>query len=187
MPASERKTVGPALTGRQQRFVREYLVDRNGTAAAKRAGYKGRRGVSLAVTASRLLKKPAVAQLVAEGEAKLAERTGVSAERVIAELAHVGFSDIGKAFGADGKMLALHDMPPEARAALAGVETEELFEGKGEERTQVGLLRKLRLWDKVKALELLGKHLGIFKEKVEHTGAEGAPLQIVVQTYREQK
>lgn len=171
-----------SLTPRQERFAREYLVDRNGTAAARRAGYSGT-DQALAVSASRLLKLPKIAALVIVGEDRLAEKTGVTAERVVNELARVAFSDIGKAFGPDGQLLPLHEMPPEARAALAGVETEELFEGKGEERVQVGLGRKVRHWDKVKALELLGKHLGMFRDRLEHSGAEGAPLQIVVNTY----
>ena len=170
------------LNPRHEAFAREYIVDKNATAAAERAGYRGTRQ-GLAVTGSRLLKNPKIAARVESLLKDAGEAAGVSAKRIISELASVAFSDISKAFGPDGQLLPFKDMPPEARAALAGVETEELFEGKGEERAPAGVSRKVRHWDKVKALELLGKHMGLFKEKVEMTGEGGGPLTVELVRY----
>lgn len=170
------------LTPRQANFVEQYVVDRNGTQAAIRAGYAP---AAAAAQASTLLRNPKVKAALESAVAAQSRRTEVTADRVIQELASVAFSNISKAFRPDGALLLPAEMPPEAQAALAGVETEELFDGKGEERAQVGVSRKVKHWDKVKALEILAKHLGLLRDKLEVSGEGGEPLQIVVQTYKD--
>ena len=76
-------------------------------------------------------------------------------------------------------MLPIKDIPKAVRKAISGVEVEELFEGKGEDRVHVGTLRKVKFWDKVKSWELLGKHLKLFVERTEHTGLDGGPIQVI--------
>lgn len=80
---------GP-LTAKQEAFIREYLVDRNGTAAAERAGYTGDRA-TLGVTASRLLKDHRVAERLEAKEEKLAEAVGLEAERTLREVAALAY------------------------------------------------------------------------------------------------
>lgn len=163
------------------KFVAEYLVDLNATQAAIRAGYAPG---SAAVTGCKLLRTAKVKSAVAAAMAERQRRTAITQDAVLEELWRVAKSDLAKAFDKDGCLLPIHEMPEEARAALAGLETEELFEGKGEERVQTGQSRKVKHWDKVKALELVGKHLGMFKEKVEMSGEGGGPLVVEVRTYK---
>lgn len=170
------------LTTKQASFVEQYVIDRNGTQAAIRAGYAP---TAAAAQASVLLRNPKVKVALESAIAAQSERTHITADRVLQELAAVAFARVSKAFRPDGSLMPPHDMPPEEQAALAGIETEELFDGKGEERVQAGVSRKVKHWDKVKALEILAKHLGMLRDKVELSGEGGEPLQIVVQTYKE--
>jgi phage terminase small subunit len=78
------------LTPKRKRFVAEYLIDHNGTQAAIRAGYSRN---CAAHSASALLRNKAVARAVADAQAELADRMGITKERIIAELARIGFSD----------------------------------------------------------------------------------------------
>jgi phage terminase small subunit len=80
------------LTPKQERFVLEYLVDLNATQAAMRAGYSKKTAQE---QSSRLLSNVMVSEAIAKGMQALAKQTGVTAERVIAELALVGFANMG--------------------------------------------------------------------------------------------
>jgi len=164
------------LTARQQRFVVEYLVDLNATQAAIRAGYtpSAARG-----TASRLLDDPRVQSEIQAGQDRRAARVEVKADTVLRELLRLATIDVVKAFGPDGKLLALDQMPEEVRRAIASVEVVELFpnaspqpmlDDGGTAPALKPRLVKLKFWDKPKALELLGKHLGLFVEKLQLSG-----------------
>jgi hypothetical protein len=83
---------------------------------------------------------------------------------VIAELAAIAFLDPAKFYDESGNLLPIHDMPEAARRAITGIDVEEIFAGKGEERRQIGVLRKIRFAGKQGALDLLAKHLGLFKD-----------------------
>jgi hypothetical protein len=72
------------------------------------------------------------------------------------------------------------------RRAIAGVEVTEEFEGRGAERKSVGFTKKVRFWEKTKALELLGKHLGIFKDRVELSGPNGTPITLAKERTEEE-
>jgi phage terminase small subunit len=170
---SKRKP-GEALTDRQKAFCEEYLVDLNGTAAAKRAGYSAK---TSRVMAQQNLESPAViAQLGMLMQAR-SERTQITADRTITEVARLGFSDLRKLFDAHGGLLPVHQWPDDVAAAVASVEVDELFEGFGENRVQVGFTKKVKLWDKPRALELLGKHLKLWVERIEASGPNGGPIQ----------
>ena len=166
-----------ALNPQQERFVQEYLKALNATQAAKVAGYSDK---TAHVQGSKLLKHPKVREAVAAAQRERAERTAITADAVLEELWRIARSDITKALDGKGNLLPVSEMPPEAKAAIASLDTDELFEGKGDERTQVGLSRKVRNWDKVKALELVGKHLGMWKDKVEVSGEGGQALSISI-------
>lgn len=85
-------------------------------------------------------------------------------DKVINELAMIAFSDIAQAFNPDGSLKPFTDMPLNIRKAIAAVEVDELFEGTGRERTQIGFTKRLKFWDKNKALDMLGKSLAMFKD-----------------------
>lgn len=164
---------GERLTAKMAAFVAAYAG--NAFEAAKAAGYSGN-DATLKQQAYQLMKHPLVAAAL---EAKLAEqnaRLQINADDVLRELLLIAKSDLRQAYNSDGSLRKLGEMPEEIARVLSGVEVDELFAGRGDERIPIGETRKVKLWDKVKALELLGKHLKLFTEKHEHTGADGGPL-----------
>lgn len=148
----------PRLTPKQQSFVQEYLVDLNATQAAMRAGYSQRTAQRIG---SENLSKPLVAEAIAQALAERAKRTEVKADRVVLELARIGYARITDVVDSGPGGLTLRrpsDVPDDAAAAVA-----ELRETRG----RSGLNLRVRMHDKLRALELLGKHLGIFSGQVE--------------------
>ena len=85
-------------------------------------------------------------------------------DKVLAELATLAFADIAQAFNPDGSLKPFTDMSPMIRKAIAAVEVDELFEGTGRERAQIGFTKRIKFWDKNKAIEMLGKTLAMFKD-----------------------
>jgi phage terminase small subunit len=160
-----------ALTTKQQRFVEEYLVDHNATQAAIRAGYSERTACE---QASRLLANVKVKAALREAVKKQSERTQITADRVIQELARIGFADSRKVFewGPEGvKVRPSKDLDDETAAAVAEV---------SETRTDAGGTIRVKLADKVAALTLLGKHFGAFTDKTEITGKDGGDIVVKV-------
>lgn len=154
-----------ALSPKQAAFIREYLVDLNGTQAAIRAGYSAKTAEKIA---SENIRKPEVKRALDAAMKTRADRVEVKADDVLRELMRIGLADPAACFDENGDPLPVHKMPKEARAFIAGVDYEELWEGHGEERTRIGNIRKLKFWNKPQALDLLGKHLKLFTERVEH-------------------
>ncbi len=141
------------MTPRQRRFVQEYLIDLNATQAATRAGYSAK---SAASRGCRLLRNPAVAAAIEKAQAKRAQRTRVSADRVVTEIAKVAFGDPRRLFswGPGGIELRESSELTEAEAALVSEVSET--------RTAAGGTRRVKLHCKLTALNALGKHLGLF-------------------------
>jgi phage terminase small subunit len=170
------------LTPKQQRFVEEYLVDLNGKQAAIRAGYSEKAAEQ---QASRLLTYAKVALSIAEGRKTIAERLGITHEKVLKEYARLAFLDIRKAFDEEGRLLPIHDIDDDTAAAIAGlevehttaaVEVEEEMEGqphggalkRNRGREVVGQIAKLKLSDKKAALDSLAKHLGLLSDQAQN-------------------
>ncbi len=137
------------MTPRQRRFVQEYLIDLNATKAAKRAGYNPTWG-------RELVHKPVVAAAIESAQAKRAQRTRVTADRVVTELAKVAFGDPRRLFswGPGGIELRESSELTEAEAALVSEVSET--------RTAAGGTRRVKLHCKMTALTALGRHLGLF-------------------------
>jgi phage terminase small subunit len=91
-------------------------------------------------------------------------------------LLHLAFCDPAAFFEDDGSLKRIKDLDEHTRMAIAGIEVVELFEGSGEQKHAYGLLKKVKLSDKRASLELLGKHLKLFTDNVEHTGTIGLQL-----------
>lgn len=159
------------LTHRQQLFVHEYCVDRNGTQAAIRAGYSPK---GAEVQASVLLRKPKVSAAIERTLAQQAKRIDVSAARVLLEYARLAFADSRLAYGPDGKLLPMHRIPEDVRRAISSFECATSDGDDGPTR-----LTKVRLWPKEKALEALGRHLNLFVDKVSLEG-DGGPVTITI-------
>jgi phage terminase small subunit len=149
------------LTIRQERFVFEYLKDGNASRSALAAGYSER---SPGQIGSLLLRVGNVAAAIERLRAEYRMGENLNAERVKKEIARLAFVDLGKAYNDDGSLKLPREMDADTRAAIAGIDVDELWEGKGEERTQVGVSRKLKLHNKGQALELAAKVLGMVRE-----------------------
>lgn len=156
-----------ALTPKQNAFVAEYLKDLNATQAAIRAGYSQK---TAHVQGPRLLENVEVKRSIDEALERRAARVEVKADDVLRELLRLAMVDIGEAFDEKGALKPLHEMSPDVRRAISGIEVEEIWDfGDGDERTSAGRVRKVKFWDKKGALELLGKHLKLFTDRVEHS------------------
>lgn len=150
-----------ALTEKQKRFVAEYLVDLNATAAAKRAGYSEKTAYS---TGQRLLKDAEIQNAVQEAKLDLGKRTGVRQEDVIEEIRRLAFFDIRKMFDKDGKPLDISELDGDTAAALVGLDVQDIKDA--ESGDFLGYVKKYKMADKLKALELLGKHIGLFDKRL---------------------
>lgn len=151
------------LPPRQQLFVKTYIANGfNAGAAALAAGYSPHTAPQIA---GRLLATPTVMAAVEEGKKKLFRKYDVSAERVVQELALLGFSNMQDYMEVteDGAArLDLSNLTRDQAAAISQLDSEVYMEGHGEDAEQVKRTR-IRLHDKRAPLELLGKHLGIFE------------------------
>lgn len=155
---------GQGLGSKRERFAREYLIDRNCKKAAERAGYSPKCAQSVG---SRLLRDPRVKAIIDAGEARLSDKVGLTAELVLEELLTIAQADIADAYDEAGNLLPIKQMPLAVRKALASIETSE----KG---------IKVRRWDKVEALKLLGQHLGAWKDRLQLEGEGGGPVVVEV-------
>jgi phage terminase small subunit len=157
------------LTDLQERFALEYLVDLNATRAAERAGSAAQ---NLTVAGSEFLANPNIAARIAEMQAERASRTKIDADWLLKRLADEATANIADLYDDDGALKSVHDWPEIWRIGLVqGMDVEERYEGRGEERTQV-VTRKIKISDRVKRLELIGKHIGVqaFRENVAVSG-----------------
>lgn len=142
------------LTEKQKRFVDEYLIDLNATQAAIRAGYSSDSAKEIG---SENLTKPNIANAVDQAIAERSRRTGINADRVIREIAKIAFVNAGEVVDLDTALL-MDKISEDDMAAIQSVKVKTFGED--------GIEREVKLADKLKALELLGKHLGLFKDKV---------------------
>jgi phage terminase small subunit len=166
----------PALTPKQQRFVDEYLIDLNATQAAIRAGYSVKTAGSIG---SENLSKPEIAAAIQVAVQARAARVGVTADSVLAELARIGFSDMKKfaTWGPGGVSLVESD-GLDADSARCVAEVSQTISAEG------GSI-KFKLHDKPAALVHIGKHIGMFADRHEHTGRDGKPIEVRVRIARE--
>ena len=165
------------LTAKQSAFVREYLVDLNATQAAIRAGYSPESAANIGYEN---LRKPEIEAAIAAAVAERSKRVEVTADEVLRELKRIALSDIRRAYTEGGRLKPISEMPEDIARVVAGIETEELWGGQGEDRAQVGDTVKIKLWDKLRALELLGKHLKLYTDKHEHAGEGGGPVSFTI-------
>lgn len=146
------------LTEKQQRFVDEYLIDLNATQAAIRAGYSVKTAQE---QSARLLSKVMVQQAIAEQMAERSKRTGVNQDRVVLELAKIAFVNAADVINAEDATIKIGATSDDT-AAIQSVKVKVIPTKEGE-----GIEREVRLNDKLKALELLGKHLGMWNDKLD--------------------
>lgn len=154
---------------RELAFIEQFLLDGISTQAAIRAGYSAK---TAHVTGCKLLKKhkAVIDAKLAEQKAALRKTIGVTKERIIKELACIGFMDAADFFDSFGNPIAIPELTQKARRALAGFEfTEDYLGVKQDDGTKKveasGYTKKYKLGDKIRSLELISKLLGFLNEK----------------------
>lgn len=157
------------LNDKQRRFIDEYLLDLNATQAAIRAGYSEKTAYA---QGQRLLKHVEVAEAVASAQARRSERTEITQDMVLSELAKIGFANMHDYLrvGPDGDpYLDFSKLTRDQAAALIEVTVEDFKDGRGEDSRDVRRV-KFKMADKKGALVDIGKHLGMFTERRAITG-----------------
>lgn len=168
------------LTPKQRAFVREYLIDLSATQAAIRAGYSAKTAYS---QGERLLKNVEIERAVSAAMKIRADRTEITADRVLQELAKIGFSDIRKAVKWHSALTTEEDNPDGGDVAVIKrivtnqveiVASEDIDDETAAAISEISQNAnggmKIKFHDKRAALVDIGKHLGMFVEKHEHTG-----------------
>ena len=150
-----------ALTQKQKLFIDEYLIDLNATQAAIRAGYSPRNADKIG---SELLGKTRVSDAIKTAMAERSKRTGINQDRILMELAKIALVNPEKVVNFDEATIR-EDALPEDLAAVASVKVKRFPTKDGE-----GIEREIKFYDKTKALDLAGRHLGMFKDKLELSG-----------------
>lgn len=176
------------LTAKQQRFCDEYLIDLNATQAAIRAGYSEKTATE---QGARLLTNVKVQKYIQKRKADRVERTEITQDMVLMELASIAFSNAADYAAIvekdatiqteNGVLIPLCDEngEPVKYRTVEPVLTADLTET---QKRALAVIKKgrdgfeVKPYDKIRALELLGKHLGMFTEKVEVTGEVNNPM-----------
>ncbi len=172
------------LTDKERLFCHEYLVDLNQSAAYQRAGYKpGRTPTQTSARASELRAKPSIDAHIAELMVRRAERTDITADRVVQELAKIAFGTLRRFIAVDAEgqpRIDLRYARPDDLDALSEVQTETVLERErsGDDVT-TNVVRKTRvkLHNKLKALHDLALHTGVFRASDKN---EPDPLSILL-------
>lgn len=146
------------LTEKQQRFIDEYLIDLNATQAAIRAGYSVKTAKDIGC---QNLAKLNIQQAISEKMAERSKRTGVNQDRIVLELAKIAFVNAADVIDSDDATIKAGATADDT-AAIQSVKVKVIPTKEGE-----GVEREIRLNDKLKALELLGKHLGMWNDKLD--------------------
>lgn len=154
------------LNPRKELFCREYIIDLKAAPAAERAGYSQRSACNIG---PRLMTEPEVLARIDELKRERLAQLGVDANYVLLRLVEIDQMDAADIFKPDGSIKPIAEWPPVWRRYLSGFDLSEMFEGRGEDREMVGFLKKIKWPDKVRNLELIGKHISVqaFKDKVE--------------------
>lgn len=155
------------MTNAQKAFCDEYLVDFNATRAYKAVYKNCKTDGSARACASELLTKPNIKEYIEKGKKAKAERCIVTQDMVLEELKKIGFANMKQVFNENGGLKNIQDMDSDVAAAICSIESFEEFNGYGADREYIGDTKKIKMLDKTKALELIGKHLGMFKDKLE--------------------
>lgn len=141
------------MTSKQERFCTEYLIDLNGAYAAIRAGYSK---ATAKQEAWKLLCLPEVQKKIEKLKLTRAKRLDIDADNVLKEFARIGFSDIRNYFNDDLSMKNLDGLADDQTAAIQKLKIKEYPKG--------GREIEFQLYNKLDALEKIGKHIGLFFE-----------------------
>lgn len=155
------------LTQKEKTFIDEYLIDFNATRAAIKAGYSKKTARTIAC---QTLARLHIQAEINKGIDARSERVVIKQDRVIYELSKIAFSDIANYIDLDGGSITVRDMSDIDTSVLSEI---------SEHITPKGTNFKIKLNDKLKALELLGRHLGMFSDKLDLSNKDGSLRPIV--------
>lgn len=144
------------LTDKQKKFVEEYLLDLNATQACIRAGYSPQTAMEQGY---QLLQKTSVQEAVSTAMAERSKRTGINQDRIVQELARIAFVKITDVVDRDGEIR--RDASDDDLACIESYKVKDADNMNGS-----SCEREVKLASKLKALELLGKHLGMWNDKL---------------------
>lgn len=151
-----------AMAVREATFAEAYLANNmRGDLAAIAAGYAKGSAKRQAVS---MLARPGVQKLIRERQAELAKAHRLTTDSVMDELSKIVHADPRKLFDDAGNLLPIRQWPDDMAGAVASIEVDELFDGKGKGRKHIGYTKKVKLWDKNSGIEKAMKHLGLFAE-----------------------
>lgn len=180
-----RKGITPKRKLKERTFCKEYIIDLNGTRAATAAGYAAR---SAHTIASRLLQKVHIKAQLSKLMEKHANKLEISADKVLGELAKMGFSNMLDYMRVDEDGAFVLDFSKLTREQAAAIQeyTVDATGGTGDGERKLVMRTRFKLADKARSLELLGKYLKLFTEKVEVTGLGDLPAVLAAARARAQ-
>ena len=141
------------------------MVDLNATQAAIRAGYS--QSTAHSIGAENLI-KPEIQEAIQKRKQELSDQTGITAERVLKEYAKIAFSDIRELYTPDNNLYDIRQLDDETAGAVMSVEVDVM----NVQGMPIGETKKVKLYDKLRALEALGKHIGLFEKDNKQKQAE---------------
>ena len=159
------------MTDAQKRFCNEYLIDLNATRAYKVAYPNCKKDETAAQAGSRLLRNVKVQEYLQKKQKEIEKRTEITQDMVVRELAKIGFSNIKDIYDENNSLKQIKDLDEDVTAVISSIETIEQYENVLGVKVKTGEIKKIKTYDKVNALVSIGKHLGMFKEKIEHSGS----------------
>jgi phage terminase small subunit len=177
MTASKRRR-NRRLSEKEKAFIAEYLVDLNGSQAALRAGYSPK---SVAKMAYLILKRPRVIDAISEAQSRRLANIDMRAEDVLSELSAIARGNVlhYMRIGPNGEpTVDLSGVDPARMGALSDILSENLSESRGDRKRDVRRMR-IRMHDKVAALDKLAKHFGLLRERVSIENPDGSAFEPV--------
>ncbi len=168
------------LSAKQKKFCEEYLIDLNGTQAAIRAGYSGKTANRIA---SRLLTKVDLQNYIQEQQKTIRERNKITIDELVQTLAEMVRFDIADLYNEDGSLKKLNEMSVSARKCISDLQTAEMIE-KG---SAIGLIQKVKTYNKQEAIEKLMKHLGGYERDNEQKKQDGSTVIILPSNNRDDR
>ena len=172
-----------ALSHKQQRFVDEYMIDFNGTQAAIRAGYSPRTAGSQAY---QLVTDDRVQAALKSRTAKLSEQASITVAEIVERLAAILRANMRDYLRLTAKGELAVDFSRATPQQMAAVQTFEIDRAAGEDADGPKKFR-LRLYDKIAAADKLLRYLGAYRDRVEHSGPDGGPIEVAPALTDEQR
>jgi len=171
----QKKEKARPLSAQQEDFCLQYIKDYNGTQAAIRARYSAH---TAQAQASRLLTNVMIRGRINELLEERFKVVKLDVNRILRGLLKAAEIDIRMAYDEDGNLLPVKDMPEPLAKVISEIKTEELFDGYGKDREHIGTAKTIKVVDRLRAQELLGKHLKMFTDITEHRGLENLAEQL---------